>query len=133
MNELVCASHIQHYSDYECVRLYTGEGELVPKLLFEMGLATASPSFSAAIEAAIPDVKVLIPNHTPLRTASFEILPPPALKGKFWSLNDIVTEYLHNYFSVLQLSPRALLLSTVRQRVVESRVAPECFSRLPSQ
>ena len=65
VNQFVCASLLGVNADYEGVRLYTGNGELVAKILVEKGLATGALSYITAIKADVPDVRSLIPSHTP--------------------------------------------------------------------
>ena len=74
VNQFVCASHLGHNSDYEGVRLYTGKGELVARILVDKGLVTMADSYSEAIKASVPDVKTLIPSHAPtLKTSQITL------------------------------------------------------------
>ena len=66
VNKYVLASHLGH----TFARVYTGEKELVARILVDKGLATMADSYSEAINASVPDVPTLDSSQTPtLKTA----------------------------------------------------------------
>ena len=61
VNQFVCASHLGHNSDYEGVRLYTGKGELVARILVDKGLATMADSYSFPKASSLPAILPINP------------------------------------------------------------------------
>jgi len=106
MNQFVYASFLGCCSDYEGVRLYTGEGELVARILVDNGLGNIAESYSTAIKAAVPDIKSLIrPFHTP--TMKNELAAPVPSSGTE-TLNSRIIEAPPNLavLTSYEVSPR---------------------------